>query len=61
MRPRKIKVGDTITFKSATRSNFKRATRKVTRVDDQGRPQVRYHGYSDFIVHWSEVEAVVSI
>lgn len=58
MRPRKIKVGDSITFKAATRSHYKQATRKVVGIDHQGRPLVRYHGWSDFIVEWSEVTAI---
>lgn len=58
MRPSKIKVGDRITFKAATRSHFRQATRKVTEIDHHGRPCVRYHGWSNFIVEWSEVLAV---
>ncbi len=58
MRPQRIAVGDSITFKAATRSHYKVATRKVVGVDHEGRPLVRYHGYSNFIVHWREISAV---
>lgn len=58
MRPRKIAIGDSITFKAPTRSHFKTATRKVVRIDPMGRPQVRYHGWDDFVVQWSEVTAI---
>ncbi len=58
MRPKKLKIGDSITFKAATRSHFKQATRKVVGIDALGRPQVRYHGWHNFIVHWSEISSV---
>lgn len=48
-RPR-IEVGDYITFTAATRSDCKKARRKVTGIDHLGRPLVRYHGWSGFIV-----------
>jgi hypothetical protein len=59
MRAQKIKQGDTITFKAATRSDFKTVSRKVVGVDSFGRPMVRYHGYSHFVVLWREVSQVV--
>lgn len=58
MKPRKIAVGDSITFKAATRSHFKTAKRKIVSIDFMGRPCVRYHGWNDFVVHWSEVTAI---
>lgn len=58
MRPRKINVGDRITFRAATRSDFKVAKRKVVSFDSFGCPQVRYHGWKDFIVRWDEISAV---
>lgn len=58
MRPRHIAVGDSITFKAATRSHYKTATRKVVGVDHEGRPLVRYHGWSNFIVQWPEISAI---
>ena len=58
MRPHKLAIGDRITFTAATRSHHRRATRKVVGIDHEGRPQVRYHGWSDFIVQWHEVEAI---
>lgn len=58
MRRRKLAIGDSITFRAATRSHDRRATRKVVGIDHEGRPLVRYHGWSKFIVHWREVEAI---
>lgn len=58
MRPRKIAIGDSITFRAATRSHDRRASRKVVGIDHEGRPLVRYHGWSNFIVQWCEVEAI---
>lgn len=58
MRPKKIKIGDSITFKAATRSHYKTATRKIVGIDREGRPQVRYHGWSDFVVAWHEISAI---
>jgi hypothetical protein len=60
MRPRKIAIGDSITFKAATRSHYKLATRKVVDIDVEGRPLVRYHGWNDFVVQWPEVKAVIN-
>lgn len=58
MRPRKVAVGDSITFKAATRASFKKVTRKVVGIDEQGRPLVRYEGWENFIVHWREISAI---
>lgn len=51
----RFKVGDRITFKSATRSDYKKATRKIVSIDDLGRPRVRYHGWDNFIVMPTEI------
>ena len=59
MRPRKIAIGDSITFKAVTRSHYKIATRKVVGIDCFGNPQVRYHGWDKFLVPWRQVKAVV--
>ncbi len=59
MRPRKITIGDSITFKAATRSHSKMATRKVVGIDCLGNPLVRYHGWDKFVVLWREVKAVI--
>lgn len=58
MRMTKLAIGDRITFRAATRSHDRRATRKVVAIDHEGRPLVRYHGYDNFVVHWREVEAI---
>jgi hypothetical protein len=58
LRPRKLNVGDSITFKAATRSDCKLATRKVVGIDEFGRPMVRYHGWSNFVVAWHEIKAI---
>lgn len=55
---RKIKVGDYITFKAATRWNCGKVRRKVVAIDALGRPNVRYGGWSDFIVHLHEISKV---
>jgi hypothetical protein len=59
MRPRKIAIGDSITFKAATRSHYKMATRKVVGVDCLGNCLVRYHGWDNFVVLWPEIQAVI--
>jgi len=53
-----ISIGDVITFKAATRSHFKTATRKVVSIDPFNRPCVRYNGWSDFAVQRSEISAI---
>lgn len=58
MKPCKLAIGDSITFKAATRSDFKRVRRKVVGIDAAGRPMVRYHGWSDFVVRWDEVQEI---
>lgn len=52
-----IKVGDYITFKAATRSHFRKATRKVVGLGETG-PRVGYHGWPNFVVRWSEITSV---
>lgn len=58
MKPRKFAIGDSITFKAATRSHFKTATRKIVSIDFMGRPCVRYHGWDNFVVQPREVTAL---
>ncbi|KUR80932.1 hypothetical protein [Novosphingobium sp. FSW06-99] len=48
--------GDWINFRSPTRSGCKTALRKVIAVcETSGRPMVRYHGWSHFVVELHEV------
>lgn len=49
-----IEVGDRITFRSVTRHSDKPVTRVVNGFFD-GKPTVRFHGWSEFIVHRHEV------
>lgn len=58
MTRKKMKVGDLLTFKAATRYSFKKATRVITGFDHYGRPLVRYSGWSDFIVQPKEIISV---
>lgn len=55
MTKRKIQVGDMLTFKAATRSHYRKATRPVRSIDEFGRPLVAYHGYSGFVVRLDEI------
>lgn len=52
---RKMHVGDLLTFKSATRCSYRKATRKIVGFDHLGRPMVRYAGWSDFVVMPHEI------
>lgn len=54
----KMQVGDLLTFKSATRYSFTKATRVITEIDGYGRPLVRYAGWSGFIVQPKEIISV---
>lgn len=58
VRRQKLKVGDRITFRAVTRDSDRTVTRKVTGFWITGEPEVRYAGYSNFIVHWREISAV---
>jgi len=58
MTKRKMRVGDLLTFKAVTRCSHKKATRKIVSFDYLGRPQVRYAGWSDFIVMPHEIISV---
>jgi hypothetical protein len=55
MTKRKMRVGDWLTFKAATRCDYRKATRKIVGIDHIGRPLVRYAGWSDFIVQPNEI------
>lgn len=52
---RKMRVGDLLTFKAATRCSYAKATRKITGFDEYGRPLVRYAGWHGFIVQPREI------
>lgn len=52
----KIKIGDFIMFKAATREHCRTATRKVTGFY-LGEPTVGYHGCRNFVVHVREIIA----
>jgi hypothetical protein len=55
---KKIKKGDRIVFKAATRWGFKKATRIVNGFWDN-EPTVRFGGWSDFVVHAHEIKEVI--
>lgn len=55
MTRRRMKIGDLLTFKAATRCSYRKATRKITGFDDRGRPLVTYAGWSGFIVQPYEI------
>ena len=55
---KKMRVGDLLTFKAATRCSYAKATRVITGFDHLGRPEVRYAGWSDFIVQPKEIISV---
>lgn len=54
----RIIVGARIKFKSATRSGYRAVWRTVRRIDEHGRPEVRFHGWSNFIVLPGEIMEV---
>lgn len=54
----KMRVGDLLTFKAATRCSYRKATRKIKGFDHIGRPLVGYAGWSDFIVQPREIISV---
>lgn len=55
---KKMRVGDLLTFKAATRCSYAKVTRKITGFDHFGRPLVRYAGWRDFIVLPREIISV---
>jgi hypothetical protein len=56
----KVKIGDIIKCKAATRHHYKVAIRRVTNVLSNGDVWVtKYHGWKDFIVHPHEILEVV--
>lgn len=59
MARKKIKIGDRIRFRAVTRWSDKPATRKVVDIDQEGRPLVRFGGWSNFIVERNEVLEVL--
>lgn len=50
MAKRQMKIGDYITFTVTTRDGRRKARRKVLDFDRHGRPEVRYEGWSRFVV-----------
>jgi hypothetical protein len=51
-----IEIGDYIVFKSATRSGYRKARRKVNGFwGDTGMPTVGYEGWSNFAVRQHEI------
>lgn len=58
MDTRKIKVGDRIKFKAATRSHFRVAVRVVTEINSYG-VCVSYHGWRGFVVRPSEILEII--
>lgn len=50
-----IRVGDRITFKAATRSHCRKATRIVSGTHPCGVTVKSYHGWSDFVVKGREI------
>lgn len=58
MRKKKMRIGDLLTFKAATRCHYRKATRIITGFDSYGRPLVRYAGWSGFIVQPNEIISV---
>ncbi len=58
MTKRKMRVGDLLTFKAATRASYRKATRKIRGFDELGRPLVGYSGWDNFIVRLDEIISV---
>ncbi|TXH82288.1 MAG: hypothetical protein E6Q77_06570 [Rhizobium sp.] len=58
MTRKKMRVGDLLTFKAATRYSYRKATRVITGFDSYGRPEARYAGWSGFIVQPKEIISV---
>jgi hypothetical protein len=58
MTRKKMRVGDLLTFKAATRASYRKATRKITGFDNYGRPLVSYAGWQGFIVQPKEIISV---
>lgn len=57
-RLKKMRVGDLLTFKAATRYSYRKATRIITGFDHYGRPEVSYSGWRGFIVRPNEIISV---
>jgi len=53
-----INLGDRIRFRAATRHDYKTVERIVVGFW-AGRPKVRYHGWSDFVVKHSEIIEII--
>jgi hypothetical protein len=52
-------IGDRIKFRAATRWSDKAVIRKIVAIGDDGKPEVRFGGWSNFVVRPHEVIAVV--
>lgn len=59
MSKRKIKIGDSITFRAVTRGGSPKLTRVVNGFWS-GNPTVRAHGWPDFVVRHDEIISVTS-
>lgn len=53
-----VKIGDRLTFKSATRDSCRKATRPITGFDSFGRPLVNYASWRGFIVMPHEIISI---
>jgi len=53
-----MEIGDYIIFKAATRCDYRKAKRKIVGFDPLGRVEVRYAGWSNFIVLPHEIISV---
>jgi hypothetical protein len=54
----KMRIGDLLTFKAATRCSYRKATRVITGFDRFGRPEVSYSGWSGFVVMANEIISI---
>ena len=52
---KQFRPGDRIKFRAVTRWSSATVWRVVTGIDNEGRPEVRYGGWSHFLVHPKEV------
>ena len=53
-----MREGDFLIFKSATRAGCKKAKRRITGIDRQGRPLVTFNGWRGFVVRLDEILGV---
>lgn len=53
-----MKIGDSITFRAATRWGNSKATRKIVGIDRLERPLVRFGGWDSFVVMRHEIVSI---